>query len=97
MIYVCHGVSMLPTFPKLGLVSIKKYSTLKIGDIISLKTLDKKYHCHRITKINSQYVSTKGDNLDQQWYEIDVPVENIEGIAKLVFPRHSLESGNGKQ
>lgn len=72
---------MLPTFPKLGWVIVKKSKTYKVGDIISLKTLDKKFHCHRITEIDDKYVSTKGDNLDQQWYEIGVPVKNILGIA----------------
>jgi hypothetical protein len=96
MIYVCHGVSMLPTFPKLGLVSIKKAHSYKIGDIISLKTLDNKYHCHRISTIDSKYVSTKGDNLDQQLYEINVPIKNIEGIVKLIFPQQSLDNVGGK-
>lgn len=79
---------MLPTFPKLGLISIKKSKQYQVGDIISLKTLDKKYHCHRITEISFEYVSTKGDNLDQQWYEIKVPIKNIEGKVILFYPRH---------
>ena len=87
---------MLPTFPKLGLISVKKSKTYKINDIVSLKTLDKKFHCHRITKIDSVVVSTKGDNLDQQWYEIDVPVENIEGITKLIFPRTKYREGDAR-
>lgn len=81
MIFICIGESMLPTFPKLGMVKIKKSKTYKTGDIISLKTLDKKFHCHRIIEIDEKYVSTKGDNLDQQWYEIGVPIKNIQGIA----------------
>ena len=87
MIYLCHGTSMLPTFPKLGLVSVKKSKQYQVGDIISLKTLDKKFHCHRITEINSEWVSTKGDNLDQQPYENKVPLKNIEGKVSLFFPR----------
>ena len=87
MIYPCLGSSMLPAFPRIGLVSIKKSDVYHVGDVISLKTLDKKYHCHRITEINSDWVSTKGDNLAQQWYEIQVPVGNIEGLVKLVFPK----------
>ena len=78
---------MLPTFPKLSFVSIKKSKLYQIGDIISLKTLDKKYHCHRIMKINERIVSTKGDNLEQQDYEIKVPIINIEGKVKLIFPK----------
>ena len=80
---------MLPTFPKLVLVSIKKSKLYQIGDIISLKTLDKKYHCHRIIEINTKTVSTKGDNLTQQDYEIDIPITNIEGKVSLVFPRNT--------
>lgn len=82
---------MLPTFPKLGFVRIKKADEYKIGDIISLKTLDKKYHCHRILEINQEWVSTKGDNLPQQWYEIKVPTKNIEGLATLVYPKNKFD------
>ena len=88
MIYLCHGTSMLPTFPKLGLVRVNKSNQYLVGDIISLKTLDKKFHCHRITEINSESVSTKGDNLDQQWYEVKVPIKNIEGVVTLFYPRY---------
>lgn len=90
MIYLCHGSSMLPTFSKLGLVRIKKSKEYKTGDIISLKTLDKKYHCHRIVEINNQWVSTKGDNLEQQWYEIQVPLKNIGGKVIWSYPKKRL-------
>lgn len=78
---------MLPTFPRIGLIRIKKSDSYKVGDVISLKTLDKKYHCHRIVEINDQIVSTKGDNLEQQDYEIKVPIKNIEGKTTLIFPK----------
>ena len=78
---------LLPTFPNWGLINVKKLNSYNIGDIISLRTLDKKYHCHRIIKINSEFVTTKGDNLEQQDYETKVPIKNIEGIVKLILPR----------
>lgn len=76
---------MLPTMPRLGICRIKQMTDYKIGDIISLETLDGKLHCHRITNINNYYVSTKGDNLEQQWYEVNVPVTNIHGLVKRVL------------
>jgi hypothetical protein len=84
MIHLCIGSSMLPTFGKINMIKITKKKDYKIGDIISLKTHDGKYHCHRIMTMD-KFVSTKGDNLDQQKYEIDVPMKNIEGIVKLVW------------
>lgn len=79
----CYGKSMLPTLAKFSFVTIKKTDSYKIGDIILLKTHDKKYHMHKITEITARFVSTKGDNLQQQSYEIDVPTQNIKG--KLVW------------
>jgi len=87
LICLCHGSSMHPTFPRLSLIKIKKLELYQIGDIISLKTFDEKFHCHRITELDEQTVSTKGDNLTQQPYEIKVPIKNIEGKATLVFPK----------
>ena len=87
MIYLCVGTSMLPTMRKIGLVRIKKFKKYEVGEIISFKTLDKTFHCHRIIKINDEFVSTKGDNLDQQWYEIDVPIKNIQGRVTWIFPK----------
>lgn len=80
------GASMLPTLKRFGLVRIKKKQYYEINDIISLKTLDQKFHIHRIVKIDSEKVSTKGDNLSQQWYEIDVPIRNIEGLLVWHYP-----------
>lgn len=77
---------MKPLLRNLSLVSIKKSETYKTNDIISLKTLDNKYHVHRIMEINEKEVSTKGDNLDQQWYEKNVPIERIEGLLTWHFP-----------
>ena len=66
---------------------IQKKDNYNIGDVISLKTRDGKYHNHRIVKINNIAVSTKGDNLEQQWYECNVQLGKIQGIVKLLFPR----------
>lgn len=75
---------MLPTFGRINIIKITKKQEYKIGDVISLKTHDKIIHCHRITSIDDM-VTTKGDNLEQKWYEINVPMENIEGIVTLVW------------
>ena len=79
---------MLPTFPKLGFVWVKKTNHYKVGDIVDLLTLDKLHHCHRITEINSEWVSAKGDNLDQQWYEIKVPIRNLKGKITWSWPKN---------
>ena len=90
--YICQGESMLPTIPKLSLVKLKKMDSYKIGDIIGLKTHDDKHHIHRIIEINDEWVSTKGDNLYQHWYEIKVQLKFIEG--KLIWfwpqPNHKV-------
>lgn len=78
---------MLPTLSRVNLIITKKVSSYEIGDIISLKTLDGIFHTHRIVEINDQWVSTKGDNLTQQWYEIKVPLKNIEGKLFWSFPK----------
>ena len=85
-ICLSYGPSMLQALPKICIVMIKPYDTYCIGDIVSLKTLDGMYHNHRIVKIDDFIVSTKGDNLEQQWYEQDVPVRNIKGKVKLILP-----------
>jgi len=83
MITCAFGTSMKPTLGRMNLIRIKKFSQYKIGDIISVKTHDKKIHVHRIVEITDQWVSTKGDNLSQQWYEVKLPLKNIEG--KLIW------------
>jgi len=79
------GNSMLPTFGKYNLIRIKKQKKYNIGEIISLKTHDGIYHCHRIVSIDDNFVTTKGDNLLMQEYEVEVPIKNIEGIASLIW------------
>ncbi len=82
---------MHPTLPKLSLVRIKKSKSYKISDIIALKTHDKLHHIHRITEINNEWVSTKGDNLYQQWYEIKVQLKNIEGLLVWHYPKNKVK------
>jgi hypothetical protein len=78
---------MLPVFPKVCFVMIRPADNYNVGDVISLKTLDGVYHNHRITEIDGELVSTKGDNLKQQWYEQNVPISNIHGRVTLLFPK----------
>ena len=80
-----HGKSMTPTLGRISILKISKQSEYKRGDIISLKTHDKLFHCHRIIEIDDCYVSTKGDNLLQQTYEVNVPITHIEGLVKQVW------------
>jgi hypothetical protein len=79
------GKSMVPTLGRISLIKITRQPEYKQGDIVSLKTHDKIFHCHRILEIDDNYVSTKGDNLPQQSYEIKVPIKNIEGTVKEVW------------
>jgi len=86
LILFAMGKSMLPTLRRITFfIIIKKLGSYNKGDIICLKTHDKKYHIHRIINYNfvNELVSTKGDNLEQQDYEIDVPFKNIRG--KLIW------------
>lgn len=78
---------MLPTIPKLCLAKIKKIPVYKVGDIIALKTHDNLFHIHRITEITDEWVSTKGDNLYQHWYEIKVQLKFIRGILVWTYPK----------
>lgn len=85
--YLCMGESMLPTLPKLCFVKLKPMDSYKMGDIIGLKTHDKLHHVHRITEITDEWVSTKGDNLYQHWYEIKVQLKFIEGKLIWFWPK----------
>jgi hypothetical protein len=76
---------MLPTLGKINIIKITKNKEYKIGEIISFRGNNNKFYVHRIVTINQSFVSTKGDNLEQQNYEIDVPLKNIDGSAKLIF------------
>lgn len=81
------GDSMLPTFSKIGFTISKKFPKYEVGDIIELLTHDKKFHCHRIVKIDNQFVTTKGDNYpESKDYEINVPVKNIRGKIIWSYP-----------
>ena len=84
MICLSHGSSMLPTFGKLNIIRIVKKSNYVIGDIVSFKGNNNKFYCHRIIEINNVLVSTKGDNLDQQEYEKNIPIKNIDGLVTLI-------------
>ena len=79
------GGSMSPALGWFNIIKVSKRPEYKVGDIVSLKTHDKVFHCHRITAIDSEYVSTKGDNLEQKEYEIKVPRKNIEGAIDLIL------------
>jgi len=86
LILFAMGKSMLPTLRQITLfLIIKKYPSYKVGDIICVKTHDNKYHVHRIIQYNfiNESVSTKGDNLEQKDYEINIPFKNIKG--KLIW------------
>lgn len=79
------GGSMLPALGWFNVIKVTKKSEYKVGEIVSLKTHDKIFHCHRIVSIDENYVSTKGDNLEQKDYEINVPLKNIEGEVSLIW------------
>ena len=79
---------MYPTLPKLCFIKTKKFLYYKEGDIIDLKTHDNLHHLHRITEITDEWVSTKGDNLYQHWYEIKVQRKFIYGKLIWFWPNH---------
>jgi len=77
------GNSMKPTLPFICLVNIQPQNKYSTGDIVAFKNngrLFLSHYCHRIIKINKTSFTTKGDNIkNSDKYEIDVPIENIEG------------------
>jgi signal peptidase I len=79
------GGSMLPTLGRFNFIKITKQGSYKIGDIISLKTNDGLFHCHRIIELTENFVTTKGDNKPIQDYEKLVSIKNIEGIVKQIW------------
>lgn len=82
---ISYGSSMLPTFGKLNLIAILKKTSYKKNDIIAFKGNNNKSYTHRIIFINSDYFTTKGDNLPIQNYEKGLPIKNIEGKIYLIL------------
>jgi len=79
------GSSMLPTFGTVNFISITPRNYYKIGDIISFKSHTGRYYNHRIVKLDDKWFTTKGDNLEIQDYETNVPIKNIRGTVKLIW------------
>ena len=74
---------MKPEMPVLCFIKIKKQNKYKKGDIVAFENKGHPFiinYCHRITEINDETFTTKGDNRpSSDKYETDVPIENILG------------------
>jgi len=74
---------MKPVYPIIGLVRIQPQKKYNVGDVVMFENngrlLLPRYY-HRITSINNKTFTTMGDNRqNSDRYEVDVPVDNIEG------------------
>lgn len=79
------GSSMMPTFGNINLISITPQKYYGIADIVCFTAHDEKMYCHRIMRIDEDVFTTKGDNLPIQDYETNIPIENIQGLARLIW------------
>ena len=88
MIELCIGKSM-PNICRLALVrTTTKYTNLTINDVIVFRGNDRHYYVHRIIKLNDEKFTTKGDCfLESKPYEIDVPIQNIQGKVIWSYPK----------
>ena len=82
------GTSMLPTMKIWGILSYKKQDVYHVGEIVVVKANDDKIYSHRIISINDDKIIIKGDNRDKcEPYEIDIPIQNIEGKVMWWWPK----------
>lgn len=75
-----NGTSMLPLIKNEAIVSIKRMSTYKKGDIILYKYLNEGMLLHRIVRINKDKYICKGDNC----YRLET-IDNDQIFGKLIF------------
>ena len=61
-------------------IIVKKSDDYKVGDIVTYK-LDNSYITHRITKIDGDDITTKGDSNSVE----DIPFKKDKIVGKLVF------------
>lgn len=71
----------------LGFVSVKKTNLIAVGDVIAFQGHDKKNYCHRVVQLDSEKVTTKGDNFaESKPYEISIPLNKVEGKVVWSWP-----------
>lgn len=83
--YEAVGNSMYPAIQDKDIVIASKDYELQVGDIIVFMHHDKKI-CHRIIRIQSGYIYTKGDNNPNGDVLILTP-EDVIGIATAIIRR----------